>query len=95
MARRRAFFSAKRICLSSASDGSDGLAGSGGWTGLAAAVGGGVFGVVDLKFAPFFERYKLNHYFWAFQFPELPRIERWRHALEEHPLIRATAASVC
>jgi glutathione S-transferase len=50
----------------------------------------GEFGVVDLTFAPFFERYKLNRYFWAFQFPELPRIERWRRAIEGHPLIQAT-----
>lgn len=47
----------------------------------------GEFGMVDLTFAPFFQRYVLNEYFWGFAIPAgLERLERWREAALAHPL---------
>jgi len=51
----------------------------------------GDFGMVDLSYAPFFQRYKLNSYFWGFQPPDVPRVARWQEALVAHPSVRATS----
>ncbi len=46
------------------------------------------FGMADLTYAPFFQRYELNDYFWGFApAPELRRIARWRQALADHPSV--------
>ena len=50
------------------------------------------FGMADLTYAPFFQRYELNEYFWAFKIPDdLKRVERWRRALAGHPSVQATS----
>jgi len=53
----------------------------------------GDFGIVEMTFAPFFERYVLNDYYWNFRPLEqggLARVARWREAMLRHPTIRAT-----
>jgi glutathione S-transferase len=51
----------------------------------------GEFGMVDLTYAPFFERYVLNAYFWGFEIPaDLERMNRWRNAALAHPLVGET-----
>lgn len=51
------------------------------------------FGMADLSYAPFFQRFVLNTYFWDFRLPdgELARVQRWQQALREHPAVRATS----
>jgi len=53
------------------------------------------FGMADLSYAPFFQRFVLNTYFWDFKLPEgeLGRVRRWQQALREHPAVRATSMS--
>jgi glutathione S-transferase len=56
----------------------------------------GQFGIVELTFAPFFERYVLNDYYWDFRPLEragLARVARWRKAMLQHPAVRATGMS--
>ncbi len=49
-------------------------------------------GMADLTYAPFFQRYELNEYFWGFKIPDgLSRVERWRRALAGHPSVQATS----
>jgi glutathione S-transferase len=46
------------------------------------------FGMADLSFAPFFQRYVLNAYYRSFAVPETgeyARVRRWRDALLAHP----------
>lgn len=51
------------------------------------------FGMADLTYAPFFQRYELNEYFWGFRIPDgLERVERWRRALASQPSVRATSS---
>lgn len=53
----------------------------------------GAFGMVEISFAPFFERYVLNEHYWGFdpaRQPGLSRVLRWRAAMLEHPAIKAT-----
>lgn len=53
------------------------------------------FGMADLTYAPFFERYDLNSYFWGFKIPDgLSRVEKWRQALANHPSVRATSLTL-
>jgi glutathione S-transferase len=50
------------------------------------------FGMADLAYAPFFQRYELNEYFWGFKIPDgLIRVEQWRCALADHPSVKATS----
>jgi glutathione S-transferase len=50
------------------------------------------FGMIELTYAPFFERYALNEYFWGFDVPKhLPRVERWRKAVMHHNAVKATS----
>lgn len=51
------------------------------------------FGMADLSYAPFFQRFVLNTYFWDFRLPdgELARVRRWQEALQDHPAVRATS----
>lgn len=52
------------------------------------------FSMADATFAPFFQRFVLNEYFWGFAIPDTPayaRVRRWRSALAAHPLVRATS----
>lgn len=52
-----------------------------------------VFGIAELTFAPFFERYVLNAYYWEFdpaKQPGLPRVTRWREAILGHPSVKKT-----
>lgn len=50
------------------------------------------FGMADLTYAPFFQRYELNEYFWGFKIPDgLTRVERWRRALAGHPSVQVTS----
>jgi glutathione S-transferase len=50
------------------------------------------FGMADLTYAPFFQRYELNEYFWGFRIPDgLARVERWRGALVGHPSVCVTS----
>jgi glutathione S-transferase len=43
-------------------------------------------------YAPFFERYALNEYFWGYTIPEgLARVERWRQAVLRHAAVKATS----
>ncbi len=54
----------------------------------------GKFGVVELTYAPFFERYVLNGHYWGFQplnQPGLARVQRWRDAVLAHPAVRRTS----
>lgn len=51
----------------------------------------GDFGMADLSYAPFFQRYRLNSYFWGFEPPPVPRVARWQEALAAHPAVRATS----
>jgi glutathione S-transferase len=52
----------------------------------------GRFGMAELTYAPFFERYALNEYFWGFVIPEnLPQVERWRRAVLRHNAVKATS----
>lgn len=49
------------------------------------------FGMADLTYAPFFQRYELNTYFWGFRIPEgLKRVNRWREALADQSSVAAT-----
>jgi glutathione S-transferase len=49
------------------------------------------FGMADLSYAPFFQRYCLNAYYRHFDVPhELERVLRWRDALLAHPLAQVT-----
>jgi glutathione S-transferase len=50
------------------------------------------FGMADLTYAPFFQRYELNEYFWGFRIPDgLKRVARWRRALADHPSVGVTS----
>jgi glutathione S-transferase len=52
------------------------------------------FSMADATFAPFFQRFVLNEYFWRFAIPEsdeFARVRRWRAALAAHPLVQATS----
>lgn len=50
------------------------------------------FGMSDLTYAPFFQRYELNEYFWGFKIPDgLTRVEKWRSSLASHPSVAATS----
>jgi glutathione S-transferase len=52
----------------------------------------GRFGIAELTYAPFFERYALNEYFWGYTIPEgLARVERWRQAVLLHAAVKATS----
>jgi glutathione S-transferase len=52
----------------------------------------GRFGIAELTYAPFFERYALNEYFWGYTIPEgLARVERWRQAVLRHAAVKATS----
>ncbi len=51
----------------------------------------GDFGMADLSYAPFFQRYRLNCYFWGFEPPATPRVARWQESLDAHPAVRATS----
>lgn len=52
----------------------------------------GDFGMVELTFGPFFQRYQLNEYYWQFCVPdELTRVRRWRAAMDAHPALQATS----
>lgn len=54
----------------------------------------GQFGMAELTFAPFFERYVLNEYFWGFEVPKsLKRVRRWRDATLAHHAVQATSLS--
>jgi len=51
------------------------------------------FGMVDLNFAPFFQRYCLNEHYRGFKIPntlEYARVLKWRNALLAHPIVRQT-----
>jgi glutathione S-transferase len=53
----------------------------------------GEFGMAELSYAPFFERYVLNEHYWGFEpleQPGLPRVQRWREAILTHPAVRKT-----
>lgn len=53
----------------------------------------GQFGMAELTYAPFFERYVLNDYYWGFQpskQPGLARVQRWREAVLAHPAVTRT-----
>lgn len=53
------------------------------------------FGMADLTYAPFFQRYKLNEYFWGFRIPDgLKRVERWRRALAGHSSVQVTSLTL-
>lgn len=53
------------------------------------------FGMADLTYAPFFQRYELNDYFWGFKIPDgLTRVERWRGAVARHPSVHVTSLSL-
>lgn len=52
----------------------------------------GELSMVDLTFAPFFQRYELNSYFWNFQPPKLERVEAWIEALAADPSVQATTS---
>lgn len=52
------------------------------------------FSMAEVSFAPFFQRFVLAEYFWDFRLParpELERVQRWRSALRDHPVVRATS----
>jgi glutathione S-transferase len=54
------------------------------------------FGMADLSFAPFFQRYKLNEYYRGFELPqsrEYARVRRWRDVSLEHPATMSTSLS--
>ncbi len=54
----------------------------------------GGFGMAELTFAPFFQRYALNAYFWGFEAPGgLGRALRWRDAALGHASVQATSLS--
>jgi glutathione S-transferase len=54
----------------------------------------GRFGMAELSYAPFFQRYWLNTYFWNFDVPpSLARALRWRDASLGHDSVRATSLS--
>ncbi|MBA1147747.1 glutathione S-transferase family protein [Ectothiorhodospiraceae bacterium WFHF3C12] len=54
----------------------------------------GDFGIVDLTFAPFFERYVLNKYFWGFELPNgVERVVQWMDAVLEYPAVKRTRFS--
>ena len=51
------------------------------------------FGMVDLSFAPFFQRYCLNEHYRGFRVPEtaeFARVLKWRDALLAHPVVKTT-----
>lgn len=53
----------------------------------------GQFGMVELTYAPFFERYVLNGHYWGFQPSNqsgLMRVQRWRDAILAHPVVKRT-----
>jgi glutathione S-transferase len=52
------------------------------------------FGMAELTYAPFFERYVLNDHYWGFQplnQPGLARVQRWRDAVLVHPAVKRTS----
>lgn len=54
----------------------------------------GRFGIVELSFGPFFERYVLNEHYWGFRPHEsagLERVLRWRAAILAHAAQQATS----
>lgn len=54
------------------------------------------FGMVDLSFAPFFQRYCLNEHYRGFRIPEskeYQRVRRWIGALIAHPVVTMTGMS--
>lgn len=54
------------------------------------------FGIVELTYAPFFERYVLNEHYWGFDplnQPGLTLLRRWREAVLNHPLVKRTGMS--
>lgn len=54
----------------------------------------GAFGMAELTFAPFFQRYDLNAYFWRFKVPdELTAVGAWREKIAQHPAVKATSLS--
>jgi glutathione S-transferase len=51
------------------------------------------FGMADLSYATFFQRYCLNEYYRSFHVPNTPayqRVLRWRDAVLAHPLVQET-----
>ena len=53
------------------------------------------FGMADLTYAPFFQRYELNDYFWGFKIPDgLARVKQWQRAVADHPSVRATSLAL-
>jgi len=54
----------------------------------------GRFGIAELSFVPFFQRYWLNTYFWGFEVPpRLGRALRWQHACLSPASVAATSLS--
>lgn len=56
----------------------------------------GDFGIVELTYAPFFERYVLNEHYWGFQplnQPGLRHVPAWREAVLGHPAVQRTGMS--
>lgn len=54
------------------------------------------FALAEVNFAPFFMRYCLNDYYRAFRLPDekaFARVRRFRDALLEHPVVKATGMS--
>lgn len=54
------------------------------------------FGMAELSYGPFFQRYCLNQYYRHFELPEGPgysRAIRWRDAVLRHPAVIATGMS--
>ncbi len=51
------------------------------------------FGLAELNFAGFFERYCLNEHYRGFELPEgaeYTRVRKWRDAILAHPVVKAT-----
>jgi glutathione S-transferase len=52
----------------------------------------GRFGMAELTYAPFFERYALNEYFWGYAIPpRLPQVERWRRGVLDHDAVKTSS----
>ncbi|QKT03979.1 glutathione S-transferase family protein [Ectothiorhodospiraceae bacterium 2226] len=54
------------------------------------------FGMAELSYATFFQRYCLNAYYRGFELPNeerYARVRRWRDAMLPHPLVRETGMS--